>query len=155
MGGVDKSDQMRAYYTTDRATTRKWTTKVFYFAMDVACVNVYILAKVFRGDGLSSRRKSGGSFVVDRQSFQRRIGLGLIAAGKGLDVDAFLSQWKARAQPTSSQTGGCFPEVIDGATRRRCAMCPDGQSKVTCGKCDVVLCVREGTDCFKRHVEGE
>ena len=42
MGGVDLADQMFSYYSFGRKS-RKWTTKLFFFALEVMKLNSYIM----------------------------------------------------------------------------------------------------------------
>ena len=44
MGGVDLSDHLRSYYSLAR-TSHKWYKYIFYFLLDLAIGNAYILEK--------------------------------------------------------------------------------------------------------------
>ena len=54
MGGVDLSDQKRAYYGVGR-TTRKWWKYILYFVIDVAAVNSFIIYDLTNQPCLSSK----------------------------------------------------------------------------------------------------
>ena len=65
MGGVDRGDQLRGYYRC-RSRSRKFYKYVFYFLLDVAITNAYILMK-----------SSGRSFK-DFKSFRLQLAKDLI-----------------------------------------------------------------------------
>ena len=44
MGGVDIHDQLRSYYTTQITTVRTWLP-LFFWALDAAVINAYIIGK--------------------------------------------------------------------------------------------------------------
>ena len=46
MGGVDLSDQMRKAYTCSRKSRTRWYMRLFWFFVDLAVVNAYILESV-------------------------------------------------------------------------------------------------------------
>ena len=43
MGGVDLADQMRRFYTCTHKSSRKWYYRLFWFCLDLAVDNAYIL----------------------------------------------------------------------------------------------------------------
>ena len=43
MGGVDLADQMRRFYTYTHRSSRKWYFRLFWFLLDLAIDNAYVL----------------------------------------------------------------------------------------------------------------
>ena len=153
MGGVDLFDQCRAAYTTDQARSAKWTTKVFFFCLDVAVVNSYVLARTSDGAAPQSRRKSGNTRVVERRQFQRRLAIGLIALGLGKDTDALIAELEGTGPVSNHGKNPCLPGHVDGGARPRCAQCKTAQTRWRCETCDVALCLTADSTCFRDHVE--
>lgn len=65
MGGVDRGDQLRGYYSC-RSRSRKFYKYIFFFLFDVAITNAYILLK------------SSGCAFKDYKSFRLRLAKDLI-----------------------------------------------------------------------------
>ena len=65
MGGVDRGDQLRGYYRC-RSRSRKFYKYIFYFLLDVAITNAYILMK------------SSGQSFKDFKSFRLQLAKDLI-----------------------------------------------------------------------------
>jgi hypothetical protein len=63
MGGVDRSDQLRAYYTTARKSM-KWHMQMVYFLLDIAQVNGFICYKTAPRTAADSE-PDHGRFVMD------------------------------------------------------------------------------------------
>ncbi|XP_072014994.1 piggyBac transposable element-derived protein 4-like [Amphiura filiformis] len=59
MGGVDRADQLRAYYTCSRKS-QKWWNKILYFLVDICRVNGYICYKQ-----RIKHPKSHSTFIMD------------------------------------------------------------------------------------------
>ena len=56
MGGVDLADQMRRFYTCTHKSSRRWYLRLFWFLLDLAVDNAFILECYSRPSG--GRRKS-------------------------------------------------------------------------------------------------
>ena len=52
MGGVDKTDQLRGYQTTQRKSAKWWHT-LFYWCLDITLVNAYVCYKSDFGRALA------------------------------------------------------------------------------------------------------
>lgn len=65
MGGVDRADALRAYMST-AAVTKRWWVAVFYWVLDVAAVNAWIL--YCECHNLSEKQKKNG-----RNTFQDKL----------------------------------------------------------------------------------
>lgn len=51
MNGCDKADQMVGYYGLHTRRTRKWWKKIFFWLVEIVCVNAHILHTLTRPDG--------------------------------------------------------------------------------------------------------
>ena len=47
MGGVDLADQMCKYYACTRRSRTRWYMRLFWFFLDLAIINAYVLESVF------------------------------------------------------------------------------------------------------------
>jgi len=56
MGGVDLADQMRRFYTCSRKSSQRWYLRLFWFLLDVAIDNAFILES-FRPDRTPAPRR--------------------------------------------------------------------------------------------------
>lgn len=152
MGGVDAADARRSAYTSDRRRTKKWTTKFWYFSVDVAANNAYVLASKVCSADLSSRRKRSGVYFVERQAFQMAIARGLITRGlNGQTIEEKQAEDNVRGLhlPKYERTDGGDPKRLscqfDGCSARPSSRCS------TCG---VVLCCRAGQNChYEYHMQ--
>lgn len=48
MNGCDRADQMVGYYGLHKRRSKKWWKKIFFWVMEIACVNAYILYSLSR-----------------------------------------------------------------------------------------------------------
>jgi hypothetical protein len=55
MGGVDIADQLRSYYTTQRISLRNWYP-LFFWILDTAILNAYLLGRQLYGDGYMAHK---------------------------------------------------------------------------------------------------
>ena len=153
MGGVDQFDQFRSHYILGRRSN-KWWMRLFYFLVESASINAFILYKaVHKGKKIS------------QQKFRERLAYGLLDGYTSRKRTAELS-WKRSTstitQPEDdsskksgvpqeirySQLGVHWPEELPSF--RRCHICSNStrnkRSRFRCSKCLVTLCVT--TPCF-------
>lgn len=152
MGGVDRFDRNRSCYSVSHKS-KKWWLHIFYFIVDAAVVNAFILYKSvhpdmsqslleFRADlfqglvrGYCSRERrsslQGSSFMRYRFTGKSRLKL----AGVPDNI---------RLQP-----GNHFPEKTD--KYHKCRLCSsrknNKRSRIMCVQCKVWLCINP---CFGR-----
>jgi hypothetical protein len=146
MNGVDRSDQLQNSYNT-YLKSFKWWVRLFYFLLDIAIVNSYLIAKIFNpklthlafrislvcsiiekyphSSGEMKRKSSGGEESVSI----KRLGNHL---------------------PSIRLSPGNHNPVV--GTSRRCKVCTrNGSSSMTsvsCELCDVPLCVKKDSACW-------
>ena len=143
MGGVDRGDQLRGYYSC-RTKSRKFYKYIFYFLLDVAITNAFVLYKHYAA---CSKYKTIRDFRVQ--------------LAKDLIGD-YCSRRRAGRQGSFLKTLPLrhFPVKLESsdATRRnrhRCTRCQDKYGKRSdtqwfCQECAVPLCHtgKPSTDCF-------
>lgn len=151
MGGVDQFDQFRSHYKIGRRS-KKWWLRLFYFLLEAAAINSFILYKVVHNGKKISQIK-----------FRERLAYGLIdgftsrkrTAGhswKRLKVnepnDNILKSGVPR-EIRYAQLGVHWPEELPSF--RRCYLCStrtkNKRSRFQCSKCQVALCV---APCFSK-----
>lgn len=140
MGGVDKFDQKKERYAIGRRSV-KWWHRIFYFLIDLAIVNSYILYQISRrsqGDQLSYRLSLARQLINGFKSRKRR--------GKPV---VFLANKKLVPEEVRlSEVGSHFPEK---GSYRRCRICStkanEKRTAYTCSQCKVPICVPL---CFKK-----
>lgn len=160
MGGVDAFDARRAARTVDRPRTRKWTTKVWFFAIDVAATNAAICnAKAMR----NKDAKEATSDVVRLALVRQLLDEADRVEGNG-DAGS-TSEGASVASPTLSveemkhAVHHHFPVMGNFPTkdqRSRCCVCKEKSfwacSHVACG--NNAYCVSQNRNCFfKFHIK--
>lgn len=143
MGGVDRFDQLRERYLIGRRSI-KWWHRLFYFFVDLAIINSYVLYQ-------TQRQKT------DQLTFRLRLARQLI--------NGYSSRKKRGSVPTffpAKRGVSSVPDVVrlvdvgkhvpkDSVTRKRCRFCStntkEKRTKVVCSACGVPLCA---TPCFSK-----
>lgn len=150
MRGVDRFDQLREYHTVTRKS-RKWWMRIFYFLLDCALVNNFILYQLSEGE-------------ANHQSFLLILARQLANGYNGRKRSATTAFRRVLQQASTNKNLGVPDEVhlSNGphypqgkAAYKRCRYCStaknDKRSKITCTTCKVHLCV---VPCFaKCHQE--
>ena len=141
MGGVDKNDQLRGYYSV-RTKSRKSYKYLFWFLFDVAVVNSFILYGLSPAVG---RKKTLKEFRVE-------LAHQLIGS---------YNSRKYRGRPQSNQTSKSrrvnVPHYPTKCNRGRCRKCSKEGRRITtswwCNECQLRLCHTgdQATDCFLTH----
>lgn len=150
MGGVDRGDQLLSYYGFPHRTV-KWWRRAFFFLVDVAIVNSYIMyCEQSRG-----RRMS-------HELFRLELAKELISAGSDTSQTHPQPSHGPRHQPqqplarlTERHFPGQFEKSANGRQIQRCcAVCSSrkGRGKKTttffCKQCDMPMCI---VPCFELH----
>ena len=146
MGGVDRFDRSRGHYSVSHKA-RRWWIRIFYFLLDTAVVNAFILYQSVHPENpmtlltfrvaLFRRMVSGHSFRCRRSSLQGSSYVKYRVCGK--------KRMKTMGVPDSIrlQQGNHFP--IQTSKFRRCRLCSsrtnNKRSRIICGQCNVSLCV--------------
>lgn len=147
MRGVDRGDQLQTYYSIGRRS-RKWWRRVFFYIVEVAILNAYIL------DG--HVRPATHAYVGRRKRDMLEFRLDLVDEL----IDGFCSRkrlgrprgWAQAQRDRLNATIEHYPDVVD--LRARCVVCmAKGQrheSVVQCSHCEVSLCVARSRPCFRK-----
>lgn len=141
MGGVDRFDQLLAAYAVSWKS-RRWWMKVFYYLLDAAIVNSYIIYRE------TAKLVLPRSKVLSHLMFRSLLANELIGAYQSRQRDPVVEG--NRYQFTTDTPH--FPEI---ATSKRCAYCSTKsrpvRSRVGCDVCKISLCI----GCFKPfHING-
>ena len=148
MNGVDRSDQMLAYYSVKRKCYKWWKT-LFFHLIDIAVVNSFLLFQNFRSqkpDVEGLRRTATYSIIDFREALVRQI----------LDWEEYDDPpLYERSTPGQSQFGVVhMPEV--SKLRRVCVVCyREGRSQrrvqtyCSAPQCQKFLHLQSDLNCFK------
>ena len=133
MGGVDLADQMRRFYTCTHKSSRRWYLRLFWFLLDLAIDNAFILECCSLPT--RSRRKS--------KQFRKELATHLL----GLHSSRQHAGRQAQNAPRLVQRH--FPKYL--GTDGRCVVCSTGdarkRTRYGCEDCgNVRLCV---DPCFR------
>lgn len=163
MGGVDKFDQMVGYYRIF-IKSKKWTLRMLFHAVDVACTNSWLEYRQDAKDQRLSKNKQ-----MDFLDFKIRLADSLIKVGKPTARIKKTIGRPSRSTPPSTPTPtkkgfaevrpfrevqidkvDHMPEMDDNKEATRCknSNCK-GKTHVFCIKCNVHLCFVKGRNCFK------
>jgi len=156
MGGVDRFDRYRAVYSVSHKS-RKWWFRIFYFTVDTAIVNAFILYKAVHPESpmllLDFRVDLFRSLVSGYTSRYRRSSL------EGSSFVKYRLQAKARCkmlgvpETIRLQEGDHYPQQTDKF--RRCRLCSsrknNKRSRIICVKCNVALCIAPCFRLFHKH----
>lgn len=151
MGGVDRADQLLCYYGFGHRTVR-WWRRAFFFLLDMAVVNSYILH--------SSRRTEGRRYT--HEQFRVDLAKELLAAA-GTEVRSSERRYGGHhqqpQQPLLRLVERHFPVQLEKTPAGRqpqhnCAVCSfkKGRGRKTttykCRQCNLPMCI---TPCFELH----
>ena len=156
MGGVDRSDQLRSYYSTARKSNI-WWRQLLYFLLDIAMTNAYICAKFYRPN-------------LTHLDFTMEVVDGLINGyfHQTAKQRKFKSQQPRKAKPVPENQGPAHylvrmdikfgkqfaeckrsgrhqPSVSDGVNRKPIV------SRFGCQACGIHLCRTTVRNCFRRY----
>ena len=142
MGGVDRSDQLRSYYSASRPS-HKWYKYLFWFIFDVTVCNSYIIFK-------ENVHRPGRRTLVD---FRLALAKQLIAGFSSRSEKRKCTMRAASLQSvtTPENAAGHFVTRREGNARKRhCVQCKrDGRKTASdraketiyeCSQCGVALC---------------
>lgn len=159
MGGVDRFDQLLSSYSISWKS-RRWWVKLFYYVLDSAVVNSFILYSETMK--LSSTK---GTKPMSHLNFRNMLANELIdnycskkTRGPKASPKVVISKAKFSRKSTSCtgnvksyvmQLGDVGSHMPAESTPRRCAHCSTKKnpkrSRVVCKKCNVALCI----NCFE------
>ncbi|XP_063074126.1 piggyBac transposable element-derived protein 4-like [Engraulis encrasicolus] len=134
MGLTDHSDAVIGNYNV-WLRTKKWYRALFFYFMDIAIVNAFILHKEIA--------LSKGETAQTQQAFREDLLMELSEAGSPTTVVM---------PPTAPIRGMHLPEYYSGDSttgRTRCIACRL-KSPIKCVACDVVLCLVPSRNCYSQ-----
>ena len=135
MGGVDKNDQMKSYYTIP-VSGKKWWSRILFDLVDRSIFNSFVLEQ----ESPNHAKRTLKSFRIDLA--KQLIGNFSSRRKRGRPSDEPLSLRNVERH---------FPEYLP-TNERRCKVCFDsGVRKMTsyfCPDCDVGLCA---APCFRKY----
>ncbi|XP_047103465.1 piggyBac transposable element-derived protein 4-like [Schistocerca piceifrons] len=143
MGGVDRFDQLPERYAVG-SRSRKWWHRLFFFLVDLAVVNSYVMWKLQKteADQLTVRLHLARQLFSGFSSRKRR----------GRRVHFQTPKRGVSGVPDEvrlEEVGTHFP--TKGTTNRRCRQCStknkEKRTKIMCSNCRVPLCV---APCFSK-----
>ena len=151
MGGVDRFDQKRGYYSVS-LRSRRWWLRLFYFCLDASIVNAHILHSSVHPDEclsqLQFRVNLFRGLVCNYSSKVRRTSLEINFVRR--------RQHKADRKPTGvpDNVRTCSVGVhmsVELPKFQRCRLCStkthNKRSKIQCSTCRIPLCV---VPCFDK-----
>ncbi len=147
MNGVDVSDQLQSSYNT-YVKSRKWWLRLFFFLLDIAIVNAYVIAKILDP-------------TLTHLNFREKLVAGLVEKYKTTETHTEKRNAADLTQYTPAKRIRNDLPSIRLADRRhdpfhteskRCVVCTRKKGKsmtvIGCSICQVNLCVKEGSDCW-------
>ena len=108
MGGVDHADQIRKSYTVTWKS-KKWWRRIFFFCLDQAICNAFILMKESPNHQrqYTGRDKTQKSRTVNHLEFHKALAKELIGN---------YTSRKRKTRPENEPTAGHWPKKINGVT---------------------------------------
>ncbi|KAL3218436.1 hypothetical protein MRX96_005942 [Rhipicephalus microplus] len=149
MGGVDRADQLLAFYRND-LKTKKWYKRVVFHLLDLAVVNSWLLYRAPKGSSMQLAH------------YKLQITLGLMKAEQATeDAKEQREFGSTRLSNRASDIPGAvryegvnhMPVKISQPNAQRCKMLEcKRKTRMQCKKCQVYLCIEiDGpTNCFER-----
>ena len=145
MNAVDKFDQLMSSYKLDRRS-RKWWHRIFFYFLDAAVINSYILNKQLNNNMplKEFKGKCAEGFVVRTMVD----GNTLTSSKPPIQISNSKPSVSVEVRRTSSS------HLPERSTRRRCALCSTKKDEVrtswACTVCKVPLCMGKKL-CFNKY----
>ncbi|ROL44209.1 PiggyBac transposable element-derived protein 4 [Anabarilius grahami] len=142
MGGVDLSDQLIQYYTTQHKTM-KWYRKIFLHFLDIAATNSFILHKELHGN-------------MSHKEFMEQ----LVTELCGVSQKAAPKRTSSDHVPVPGAELTSDGRNVATVGRRSCVHCKEvrGKKQLTpwkCQPCGVHLCLQLNRNCFQEWHKDE
>ena len=154
MRGVDRADQLMGYYNISRRS-KKWWKRVFWYVVEVAALNAYIIHRA----GYPSSERSKHDYLEFRVDLAEEL------------IGTFTSRQRSVGRPRSLEhqqelrldsSKGHLPLVDDSV--HECAVCCKvrkvrklkrsewrHETKIKCSTCNVNLCLTSARNCFLKY----
>ena len=143
MGGVNLMDQRTAAYRLDRKSSVRFYLHLFFYLMDIACINSYVIYNMKHPKKL---------FLLD---YKIAVAKNQIQYHQGRKSAVPISRpSKRKNQPESIDNhGGHLPDYQ--TMQKRCAYCAmegkENRAFVICLTCNIPLCLVKERNCFQKH----
>lgn len=164
MGGVDKMDFLLSLYRIS-IRSRKWTLKIFDHFIDMAVCNSWLEYRIDHNssnskakymDLLQFRNDIVNGLIArsNQQACSRKRGRPMTSLSQDLPISPTISQKRRKVTPATSiryDGNQHWPEYNKNKGRCKAKECA-GQTRYRCVKCDVLLCIPNGSrNCFKDY----
>ena len=149
MGGVDLSDMLIMLYKIN-FKSRKWYMRIFYFFLDLAVVNAWLIYR-------RVMKRINNNRPLRLVDFKEDISEGLLQApqpkrGRPSQSPATSKKRQRPVTPAQSIRYDSISHLPEYSEKRlRCKLCIQGQSRIKCSKCNVGLCITKEKDCFIKY----
>lgn len=150
MGGVDRSDQLRSYYSACRPS-KKWYKYLFWFIFDLSLVNSFIIFKE------NVHRRGRRTLANFRLALAKQLIGGFSSRSENRKRTMKAASLQATTTPGNAAGHFCIRRE-GNARKRHCVQCkkdgrktPSDRAKETiyeCAQCGIALCK---DPCFKRY----
>ena len=137
MGGVDRADQFRSFYTVGRQS-RKWYRYIFWFVFNVAACNAYILECEHRRKNHPRTRSQAafrlelGKRLINGYSYRKRPANQAPAQQPRRDHQAGRIENRKKECVLCRAAGRKTPKGYPIETRNKCQQCDVALCKVRC-----------------------
>lgn len=145
MGGVDHSDQLRAYYSYCRKTM-KWYQVIWHFAKEIALINGLICYNI-----VNPGQK------MDQRKFRKKVVDSLLQGQRNPDLQERRHSRVSQKHPLARLTGQHWQgEYENPKYKPNCEVCSNHAAKIRvqtryyCKQCNVPLC-RPPKNCHERY----
>ena len=144
MGGVDKSDQMKATYAIDHRSRSKFYLRIFFDLLDTSVVNSYIIYQKI----LELRHEKPMKHIEFRQQLVR----GLLGSYSSRLIPSLQQSRKRKYVQSQAKTStNHIPTWLE--SRKRCKVCSskkiESRTNVFCHECEAPLCFGSHRNCFE------
>lgn len=142
MGGVDKFDQLHERYAVGRKSM-KWWHRIFYYLVDLAIVNSFVLWKMQQPVQMQSK--------TDQLTYRLKLARQLIGGYCGRKNPGRTPHLFRKSVPNEVRLAGVGLHMpVTHKNNRRCKSCSakkiEKRTRITCSSCKVPLCA----ECFQK-----
>lgn len=155
MCGVDLNDQLQISYNT-YITSRKWWKRLFFFLLDLAIINSYILMKIVSPNlthleyRLQLVTKILEKYVFPLETPKKRRNNDELPSPTG--TDSYKRLKADSLPPIRLELGTHYPVANGTDNRRSCKVCTLNGTRSTtsfsCSLCKVDLCIKPDSSCW-------
>lgn len=149
MGGVDLADEYMALYKVP-TRARRWYFPLFGYSLELALTNAYLTYK--RECAMLGIPQEFPTSKDFRLAISRSLTACMQRTKGRPSLDRSLSRKKIHrpmvARPVDALRTDGMHHYPTPCKKNRCRYCPSGFSRMSCTKCNAVLCIRPERNCF-------